>query len=242
MKKYSLLSFFLFQCTTISVIAEISPYVITFFIRPLPLTYRPINPDKAERTISSAQKIIKTLIKKEINELHLYSGIYVNYAGMFAVSDMNGQVTFSRKAAEPKLHLLVTEDLKAAPLNPHNNKTLLGFLPDPKAPLQYYAYERKLDPETELYSWVVTEEPFPKNKRVPLDTIVIIANPKHIVVPMGTTHAIESENLILPDIFTTHNLNSALNALRFLKLRQYFAPVKMEYKFIPDGYQQRLQS
>lgn len=242
MKKLHLLSSFFFQCTIFSMVAEISPHIITFFIRPLPPAYKEPDPAKLERSISSPEKIVKTLIKKEINTLHLYSGIYASYSGHFAVSDMNGQITFPRKTAGPRLHLIVTEDVKAVPVDPLNNKTLLGFLPDPKAALQYYHYERKQDPETELYSWIVTEEPFIKNKRIPVDAIVIFAHPRHVIVPMGTTHTTDSENLVLPDIFTTHNLTSALNALRFFKVRHYFSPVKIEYKFQPDGYQQRISS
>ncbi len=242
MKKLHLLSLLFFQCTIFSIVAEIPPHIITFFIRPLPPAYKEADLAKLERSISSPEKIVKTLIKKEINTLHLYSGIYSSYGGTFAVSDMNGQVAFGRKTPGPRLHLIVTEDIKAVPVNPLRNKTLLGFVPDPKAALQYYHYERKQDPETELYSWIVTEEPFAKNKRIPVDAIIIFAHPRHIVVPIGTTHTTESENLVLPDIFTTHNLTSALNALRFFKIRHYFSRVKIVYKFQPDGYQQRVSN
>jgi hypothetical protein len=242
MKKLHIISFLAIQCITFSIDAEISPHVLTFFIRPLPITHKKLTPDKAEKTIKSPEKIMKALIKKELNELHVHAGIYVSYQGFFAVSDMNGQVVFPRKTAEDKLHFIVTEDVKAVPVDPLRDTTLLGFVPDPNAELQHFVYERRQDPETELYSWVVNEEPLPKAKRIPAEAIVLFANPKHIIVPVGSSHTNESENLVLPDIFTTHNLNSALNALRFFKIRHYFAPVKVEYKFNPDGYQQRIRN
>jgi hypothetical protein len=242
MKKLHIVSLLYFQCITFYLQAEITPHIITFFIRPLPATYKAPDRAKAEKTLSSPGNVVKTLIKKELNTLYLYSGIYASYAGHFSVSDMNGQITFPRKTTGNTLHFIVTEDIKAVPVNPLNDKTILGFVANPKAALQHYVYERRKDPETELYSWIVTEEPLDTKKRIPADAIVLFANPKHVIAPVGSSHTLDTEHLVLPDIFITPNLNSALNALRFFKIRHYFAPVKVEYKFIPDGYQQRITS
>jgi hypothetical protein len=242
MKQLHIVSILYVQCIIFSLQAEITPHIITFFIRPLPATQKEPTIERAEKTLSSPGNIVKTLIKKEINALQLYSGIYAAYAGHSAVSDANGQITFPRKTPGNTLHFIVTEDIKAVPVNPLNNKTILGFVPNVKAPLQHFIYERRQDPETELYSWNVSEAPLDTKKRIPADAIVLFANPKHIIAPIGSSHTLDSEHLMLPDIFVTPNFNSALNALRFFKIRHYFAPVKAEYKFIPDGYQQRITS
>ena len=63
-----------------------------------------------------------------------------------------------------------------------------------------------------------------------------------MVVPLEDTITLSGENFVLPDFFTTKNLSSSTNALRFLKIRQYFAPVKFEYTFFPEAYQKMIKS
>ena len=216
-----------------SALGQISPHIITFFIRPLPASLRLSSEQKAD--LSSPLK------EKKMHPRFLHTGIYVSYAGTFGKSDTDGQVIFERKTPEVKLNVLITEDVNAVPVDPLNNKTIYGFALDPNAQSQHYLYERLQDPETELYSWHVTQIPLPKSKRIPYDTIIIFANPKHIVVPLGSTITLLSENFVLPDFYATESHFSAENALRFLKIRHYFSPVRFDYKFIPDGFQQRLR-
>jgi hypothetical protein len=221
--------------------AEISPYIITFFIRPLPgQEAPPSKTKKLEQKIANPEKIIKTLIKKELATSYLSSGIYASYAGYITRSDINGQIMFPRKAAQPKLHLLITQEIKAVAESPMKRKIILGFVLDPKAARQYYLYQRTQDTQKETASWSITEESIAEGKKIPYDTIIVFANPKHIRVPLGTHGTPPGENLILPTMYSAEQLTHTANALRFLKIRHFFTPVKIVYNFKPEEYQERV--
>ncbi len=218
-----------------------SPHVISFFVRPLPAYPTPeqektVEHHKKQRT-QDPDSVLTSIINKELNTNFLHSGIYISYAGVATRTNIDGQIVLERKTPDTKLNVIITEDLKPVPVDPLNDKTIYGFIVNPKAQVQQYQYELLQDPETEMYSWNVTEIPLPTKKRIPYDTIIIFANPKHIVVPVGSTATMTGENLVLPDMYVTPRHSASANALRFLKIRQYHAPVRFEYKFLPEQYQ-----
>lgn len=225
--------------------AQISPHVITFFVRPLP----DIVTEGQEKALERQTKLKEpkestltgSLIKNEGSPDVLNRGVYVSYAGNLSRSDRDGQVMFERKTAGSKVHVIITQDIVAVPVDPLKEKTIYGFVLSPKALAQHYLFEKLQDPTSMLYFWRVTSLPAPKNKRLPYDTVIIFAHPKHVVVPLEDTITLSGENLVLPDFFTTKHLASATNALRFLKIRQYFAPVKFEYSFAPESYQKMIK-
>lgn len=225
--------------------AQISPHVITFFVRPLPDIVTEVQEKAIERQTKLKEPkestLTGSLIKNEGPSDVLNRGVYVSYAGNVARSDRDGQVIFERKTAGSKIHVIITQDIIAVPVDPLKEKTIYGFVLSPKALAQHYLFEKLQDPTTMLYFWRVTTLPAPKNKRLPYDTVVIFAHPKHVVVPLEDTITLSGENLVLPDFFTTKHLASATNAMRFLKIRQYFAPVKFEYTFAPDAYQKMIR-
>lgn len=233
-----LLSFF-FLGTSYS---QKNPYVISFYLRSLPEMPKEQSAEKLAKQLQTPGKILKSILKSELHPFLLYSGVYVAYLGTFTRSTADGQVIFERLTPEAKLHILITEDVKAVPVS-HGDKTLSGFVVDPKVPSAQYLFERVKDPETGLFVWHVTAEPVNKNKRISADTLTIFANPKTVIVPLGSTPTSLSENLVLPDLYLTlPSSKSAVNALRFLKVRHYFAPIKFEYRFPPNAYQQEIVS
>ena len=197
-------------------LAQTAPHVISFFIRPLPATFKPSEKkQKIAHEVKTPGKILKSVVKKTLRPILFYSGIYAAYAGNFTHSTTDGQVLFERSTPEAVLHVLITEDMKVIPVNPINDKTVYGFAIDPKAESAQYIFERVQDPETELDYWKVSPEPIRKKKSIAPDTIIIFAQPKTIIVPVGKTATNLSENLILPDFYATKQNKSAANAFRF---------------------------
>lgn len=237
----SIVLFFLtlIYCTINSINAEIAPYIITLFIRPLPSGYKQ---DKSNgvKKFTSPHDILDNVIHKQLNLNNLHSGIYASYAGFVDRSDQNGELRFPKKVTSDKLHLLITEDIKAVLVDPIRRKTISGFVIDPNVESRYYLLSREKDPETDLTSWNIKEEKLMPGKKLPYDTITIFSNPNDIIVPLGNIVTTDSQNLVLPDIYVDKDLNSTLNALRFLKIRHFFAPIKTVYNFKPDIYQERI--
>lgn len=179
-------------------------------------------------------------MSKVLNLPFLHGGLYASYAGTITHSNEEGQILFERKSPEPKIMVLITDSIKPIPIDPLKPKTLIGFSIDPKVAAEQYYMRRVQDPETELYSWHVTAVPIDRMVPIPYDTIIIYADPRHIIVPLGSIPTTENENFVLPDVYVTEKYNSALNGLRFLKLRHFFAPVTFNYAFLPDAYQKKI--
>lgn len=222
--------------------SQVSPHIITFFVRPLPTTptaatARAVEEHKRRMT---HDEILQPILNKVLNLPFLQAGLYASYAGTITHSNADGQILFERKSPDPKLMVLITDSIKPIPVDALKPKTLSGFTLDPQSPAQQYAFRRLQDPETELFEWHVTSVPVDRTARIPYDTIIIYANPNHILVPLGSTHTTDNENFVLPDFYVTEGYNSALNALRFLKIRHYFAPVNFDYTFLPDQYQKKI--
>jgi len=154
-------------------------------------------------------------------------------------SNSFGQVTLPRETAQDTLQVLVTQDLKPVAVNVNQPNTLLGFIVDPNARASYYTYYLKQNPETELLTWYVTEEPVPQTL-IPAQTIIIFEDPENIIIPVGTTSTFSRDNLVLPTVYITPTAQLALQALRFLKLRKFFSAVAFAYARIPSGYQRQL--
>jgi hypothetical protein len=237
MKPSSLL--LIFCLTPFLARCQVSPHVITFFVRPLPEVPTPAIQEALERqqkAKGAAKQVPNTLLSIPF----AHAGLYASYAGTLIHSDSDGQILFERKSPEPKLTVLVTNSIKPIPVNPLNQKTLYGFMIGPKEPAQQYLFERLQDPETELYEWHVKAIPVDRNARIPYDTIVIYANPHDIIVPLGPSATKVSENFVLPDFYIAQGYNSSSNAIRFLKIRHYFAPVSFEYTYLPFEFQKKI--
>ncbi len=233
---------FLFVSGT--VLGQVSPHVITFFVRPLPSA-----PSTAiTRFIEEQKKLMgpetkmPPIMSTIVGLPFMLAGTYASYAGTITHSDRNGQILFLRKSPDAKLNVLVTESIKPIPVDPLHPKTLFGFEVDKDAAAQMYLFERLQDPETEQYAWHVKQVPFDKDKRIPYDTIIFYANPYHIIVPIGPSATTVSENFVLPDFYVTERYNSAYNALRFLKVRHYFAPVSFNYTYLPNEFQRTIKT
>ena len=225
-------------------LGQVSPHVITFFVRPLPTA-----PSTAITKFIEEQKkfmgpdskmppILSTIVGLPF----MLAGTTASYAGTITQADHNGQIVFLRKSTDAKLNVLVTESIKPIPVDPLNPKTLYGFEVAKDAAAQMYIFERLQDSETEQYTWYVKPATFDKSTRIPYDTIIVYANPYDIIVPLGPSSTTINENFVLPDFYVTERYNSAYNALRFLKIRHYFAPVTFNYTFLPGEFQRTIKN
>ena len=153
---------------TLPLLGAGASHYVNFFIRPLPDTYKTEGEaeiqQKATQQVQAHGKILKSVIKSELSPLLLFTGIYVAYGGEFTHSNQNEQVIFERNTAEPKLHILVTKDVKAVPMSPSNSNTLYGFTYDPTEEAVQYLAERVRDPETQLYVWRIKPEAINKKR------------------------------------------------------------------------------
>lgn len=164
-------------------------------------------------------------------------GIFATYAGYLGLSDLNGQITFPRKTQKNSLNLLVTT--KISPVFMLRNTIAYWEIKD-HAPAKMYKLEKKQDHETKLFYWEVQEKNIPKNNKIPIHTIIIIANPDNIYVPIGITPTANSSQFILPKIYAKKDFSHIRNALFILNIRPFFSSIKQIHKERPLGYEMHI--
>lgn len=209
-------SFFIFS------VAPLMPApTVTFFLRPYPF-YDPKNP-----------KLTYCEIHDFTTPACDVSGIFATYAGQLDSSNLNGQIEFNLKQVKPAFDLLITN--KATPiLTAHN--TVHHWEIEQGTPAALYHIERKHDPDSKTHFWHITQKKLPETNIIPLETILIFAEPKDIFIPLATNQkesiiiADENINLTLPDIYVKQGIDKTGNALYVLNIKNFLAPVDLEYK------------
>lgn len=210
-----------------------SPYVITFFLKPqTELSSPQADPANANE--------IQNHILNTIHNVHPQAGTYATYNGNATVSDMNGQITFLRQTVEPKIHLLITEEIEPLLINPYQKNIIEGFVLEPDIKHKFYLLEQHKNKDTNDYEWTVQEKVISKSKKIPYNTIILFANPENALISSVNKTVKMDGNLLLPDVYIKSNSDLQLNALSFLKIRQYFSRVKKKYEFKPGLYQERI--
>lgn len=198
--------------------------IITFFIRP----YHTLDDVTHEEFIDALQepgKLARTLLKSLVEVGH-FQGVLASYMGYITTSDYTGQVTFPRLHPAPELNLLVTQMVEPVMML---GATVYALERISSLPAQMYRISRKQDPETKLYYWDTQSKELPESRLIYLDTIILFAKPDNIIVPEGITLTDDSPMLVLPDIYAKRELNTAVEALRVLKIRHFFGPVRFNY-------------
>lgn len=204
--------------------------VITFFLQPYPTVAKPLNEERIKKYSHKLQQP-GYLFKKIVKGTRVATGsdgVMSTYLGFVSTSDLNGKVTFPRKHQKATVNLLVTKGIK--PVFIVAPDTLNNWMLDESEQAAMYNFTLHHDAETELFYIEATTAPLPKNKMIPLETIIIIADPKNVFVPQGATITDYSVNLILPNIYIKKHFNFSYNALYTLSIKQYFGSINQEYK------------
>lgn len=222
---------------------QASAHSITLFMAPIdPHNLKaqyPLDSRVEKRPDSVTRAIFKAKFNPQLNTTN--RGVFVTYAGMSDTLNFNGQVTFPRQHQKDSVTLIVTQTIKPVIIRGNNVKY---FVRDEKYPIAYYQTTRLFDATNEIYYWETKKIQQPTDPKIPASAFVIIARPDEIYIPEGTTLAMGGPNLLLPLIYPTQNLalNKNEDALFFLKINNYFAPVHFIYKTSTERYAQMIQS
>lgn len=153
------------------------------------------------------------------------SGIISTYGGFFNISDNNGITIFPRNHSRPFVHVIVTPEI--SPIIMHSN-TLSHWEIDSNDPYAVYLFEQKVDTDTGLTFWQVSTGQLLIDYIIPLESIIILANPKHIFIPIGITITTPNANLILPEIYVKAGINTVKSTFHWLYSNQFFGSLKQK--------------
>ncbi len=210
-------------------------HIITFFIRSYPVEEETpqLHPkeaaDKLQQNLAMPGKLTYKIAKAAFPDIK--TGVLVTYQGYLVATSLLGQITLPRMTQQPSLKVLVTE--KINPVMMIGN-TVHHWEIVPDVPAQMYSLERKEDPETKLAYWQYEEISLPENRIIPLNTMVILAKPRNIVIPSGITPSTNDQQWILPNIYVKKTMNSVEPALAALRVRQFFGPIIVVRKKVTD--------
>jgi hypothetical protein len=198
--------------------------ILTFFFKPFPLQ------PTSQRTLQKLKKphAIAKRTLQGLGSANLVAGIFSSYYGFIDVSNASGQTSFPRKQSKEVISVVITQ--KVSPVIMFNN-TVSHWELVPGSSAAAYRFELKKDPETNLALWHVESAPVPENRQIqPTDSLLIIAKPKNVFIPIGASFAHPDANLKLPDMYIKPGINTVRNALYMLNMNFLFRPIDLLYK------------
>lgn len=213
-----------------------------------PCTKKNVDVAKYSKKLQQPDYVYKQVRK------HLWSsgvpGIMALYAGNVSLSDQNGMLQFPRLQQQKNIYLLISNGVKfnpdyiIAPSTIHNwgmaKEDALEL--DTTKNYAIYAITFKQDKQLNLFYFDTQKAVFPdiedkntpkwRNGRyvIPLNTIIIVADPESIFVPIGATVTPYSPNLLLPPIYIKKNFCFVYNSLFTLGIKQYFSQETSSYQ------------
>jgi len=169
----------------------------------------------------------------------LTSGIPFSSGGNYYITDLNGQVVFIRTHKKPFVTIIITKNI--VPVLSLEN-TVHHWELSRRRNVKIYTAERKLDVPSKTYFWDVKEAPIPKDNIIPINAIVIFANPKYVYMPTGITITTKNPQLVLPDIYIKPGINKAKSALLLFNVKNLLATTKSMYKKGKMRYSRHLKN
>lgn len=191
-------------------------HVITFFIE----KYPEVQPAPASPSMFSPERVFKSMAHHIVQNLGA-QGIYALYGGYLAMSNQSGQITFPRKTQLPEFDLFVTNNLE--PLLMAGTYNVRAWQLKKNHPAARYKVQRVEDGK--VYYWQVSKAPLPKERNLPLHSIVVFAKPENIFVPLGITLTNDNPQFVLPTIYAKPQLNEVANAALLVNIKAFFSPV-----------------
>jgi len=218
---------------------------ITFFIRPIYEADKKIiqkaKEEKLKHNINS-NLLDSILDLKRLSSLNFFEGIYNLYGGEFCQSDHSGKVIFKKFSSSNKIYILVTNKIKPVPIKLKARNLISGFLVDSNS-CSYYLLTKNSYSTTDKILiesinsnnyWKVEEIDFNQKKIIPYNTIIILANPEDIFIPIGEYPTILGDNWLLPTIYTLPEKYYYKISLNFLNIRRFFSKISLD--IINKGY------
>lgn len=197
----------------------LSEQLITFFLRPYPIAEPEQKIKKLTHKMGYPGKLAKQHAKHLLWAKDMVSGVFATYGGFLTVSSLNGQISFPRKHSQPSIKLVISE--RISPIVRSGN-TLSHWELNPDRQAAIYTITKTKNAQTSLEYFTVEQMPLPENSVVPIDSIVLFAQPKYFYIPTGMTLSPESLHLIMPDVYVKKGLTINENALYVLSVMQYF--------------------
>jgi hypothetical protein len=238
MKKFFclLIATFISQ-VSVQALSAPTPHIISFFMVPCGLNQgcsKKFPQEKIGDIVGSHNDMAQEILKHHITS-PLVQGIYVNYLGYLTYSDYNGQVIVPNKETNNELTVVVTSQIYPVLLQ---KNTVHHFEIPQDIKASFYRYGLKDDEKHQKWHWNISTVQRPKKSSIPVNALIISANPDDIEIMTGTFPAHPGPNFIMPDMYVHSQIHNSFNVLKFLKINRFFEPLVVEKQYKEQSYSQ----
>jgi hypothetical protein len=159
--------------------------------------------------------------------------LQVYYGGFFTSSNHFGQIILPRKTQNPDFYILITNQIKPI-MSILNNLENIAIPAEQDFKLYRVSLQDNQEPGEQ--EWLVQDADLPQNRHIPLHSIVILADPNSIIMPIGTQRFVESKNILLPSIYLDQISPDQKLSTLIPNSRPFLAQLKTAYRLTPYGY------
>jgi hypothetical protein len=225
----------------------ISVWCLIAALLPLSATYYTINiplQDYPQEEFKKHTRPINTFqMTKQVMKTYFYQpvsyGVYGLYNGILSSVNNVGFLSFPRSTQRPDFTIVVTQQIHPVMLR---TNTISHWVLDSALDAAFYLVKQHKDPETKIIYWKTQQLNIPNDRVVPIHSIIILAKPEDVYIPLGITPTDALPNLVLPTIYIKRSLDPLKQALFILNIKQFFAPVQRLTKQNPLSYATHMTS
>jgi len=211
----------------ITIFVKKYPYLKKSEIKSLQKDFNTLELSSYSKKIKQPNYLHKSILNSYFKK-NLLPGITCFYAGRTTTSKPDGQITFPRRQQTANMHILVAE--KVIPAYMIAPSTIHNWRIDPRQSAEMYLMELKHDPNIKISYYETKKIDLPKDNNIPLNTLIFIADPKTMYIPLGATIVDNSPNIVLPDIYIKKGFCFLRNVLFNLAVNQYFEDTEKSIK------------
>lgn len=165
---------------------------------------------------------LRTILKPAL------SGFLSLYGGYSDISNPDGFISFPLRHTSQKVYVAVTPEVFPVQVK-GNTISHLEYRETEENPVVIYKFEKKIDEEKNPY-WEIRKVTLPQDKKVNPITLVILSDPKNLIIPETDILASKNPQLVLPDIFVVGSEDKEEVILKSLRIKHYFEPIEIERK------------
>ncbi|MBM3893287.1 hypothetical protein FJ365_02700 [Candidatus Dependentiae bacterium] len=158
-------------------------------------------------------------------------GIAALYGGYFTVSRPDGLISFPLRHATPKVYVAVTPIIQLIRIK-GNTFSHRSYCPPP-TPTALFSVEQQVDDKNRTF-WTVRTESLPDDLVVNPLTIVLLTEPKNIVIADGNFLTGPNPQLVLPEPMVVSNKGNDACLMNAMSIRQHFEGITFEDKKAAD--------
>lgn len=159
--------------------------------------------------------------------------IQASYAGYFTSSNHDGQIIFPRKTTNHEFYLIITPSVTS--ISPILNN--VSHLEIPKHnQVKCYKLILQKNIHTGLLEWETVLIDLTTDRYVPLQSIIIFADPNDLEMQIGITPTLFNHHLVLPSIYLVQDFKDHQFALVLPNNRPFLAKLITAYSLTPYGY------